>query len=237
MARHCSLLLLIVLLALSGVACREAQMAAPADLAPSIPAWKVQQTRIIGWDSPFTFGPYMVKDVKRGWTESTAWGFMVYESYRADQSFEYIVENKAVGAVWRCNCATNVNQQVLEGMVGPGKLTWELGAGQSLACSLRAPSGKIWRMALAASGASNMPMQGALETSGFSVLIKGTDKLEGSPIPLSEPTGYVFSSIQGTVGAVQVINNGVLWLPNSAQQPALAAAAAGLLLYQDISRK
>jgi hypothetical protein len=240
MTRHCLTILLILFLAASGSACREAQMAAPADLAASVPAWKVEQTRIIGWDAPFTFGPYEVKGVKRGWTQSTAWGFIFYESYQADQSFEYLLQNRATSETWRCNCAVNVNQQVLEGMVGQGKLTWEVGAGQSLACSLRSPKGILWRLALAASGASNAPMQGVLQGPKLTVQVKGTDKLEGSAIPLSEPTGYIFSivgPVSGTVGAVQVINNGVLWLPDSPQQPVMAAAAAALLLYQDISRK
>lgn len=240
MRRHCLILLLILLFAAGSSACREARMAAPVELLTAIPAWSVQETRVTGWDAPFAFGPYTVKDIRRGWSERTAWGFMSYESYRADQSYEYLLDHKPTGRAWRCNCAANVNQQVLEAMVGGGKLTWEVAAGQSLACTLRSPQGKVWRLALAASGASNAPMQGLLEGPGLSVRVLGTDKLEGTSVPLSEPTGYVFSIagvVSGPVGAVQVINNGVLWLPDSPQQPVLAAAAAALLLYQDLSRK
>ena len=83
-------------------------------------------------------------------------------------------------------------------------------------------------------------MQGVVEGPKLTMKVRGTDNLEGSTIPLSEPTGYIFSitgPVSGTVGAVQVINNGLLWLPDSPQQGAMAAASAALLLYQDISRK
>lgn len=240
MLRRCVTLLTIMLVAFAGTACREARMAAPLELVAGIPAWNVEQTMAVGWDAPFTFGPYTVKQIRRGWTKSNAWGFMGYESYQAGQSYEYLLDTGVAGKSWHCNCAVNVSQKVLEGMVGDGKLTWEVGAGQRLACSLRPPRDKPWRLALAASGASNAPMQGVLEGPGLTVRVRGTDKLEGTTIPLSEPVGYVFAVIgamDGTVGAVQVINNGVLWLPDSPQQPALAAAAAALLLHQDISRK
>ena len=45
------------------------------------------------------------------------------------------------------------------------------------------------------------------------------------------------SGTYGPIGAVQVINNGILWLPVSPDQDALAAASAGLLLYQNVDRK
>ncbi|MCF8031603.1 MAG: hypothetical protein K9K66_01580 [Desulfarculaceae bacterium] len=232
-------LLSILCLLMFAFACKEASMAVPTDLSVAAQTMKVEQTRIIGWDSPFDFGPYQVSQVQRGWTESTAWGFMIYESYKAEQSYQYAVTKKGKKP-WQCNCATNVNQQVLEGMVGGGKLTWELGAGQTLACSLKSPTGDLWRMALAASGRSGEPMQGLLVGPKLTITVQGTDKLEGSSIPLSEPTGYVFSvhtSTSGPVAAVQVINNGVLWLPHSPDADALAAASAALLLHQNVDRK
>ena len=240
MTRRCLVFCLILLLAVSAMACSEAQMATPVELSTATQPWKVEQTRITGWDAPFTFGPYTVGDIKRGWTKSTAWGFIAYESYQADQSYEYSLRLGQGKKSWHCNCASKVNQQVLESMVGAGKLTWEMGAGQSLACSLRSPKGILWRLALAAGGTSNAPMRGVLQGPKLTMQVRGTDKLEGTKIPLSEPTGYVFSitgPVTGTAGAVQVINNGLLWLPDSPQQGAMAAASAALLLYQDISRK
>ncbi len=239
MSRRWLICLVILSLALAAAACREARMAAPEEVVGIISAWKVEQTRFTGWDGPFSFGPYRVDHIRRGWSERTAWGFMSYESYRADQSYEFQVHGPG-GQAWHCNCASQVNQQVLECMLGGGKLTWELGAGQSLACSLKGPGGQLWRLGLAAAGASKSPMQGLLEGKELAVRVQGTDKLEGTGIPLGEPTGYIFSlagSKTGPMGAVQVINNGILWLPTSPQQPALAATSAALLLYQDLSRK
>ncbi|MCF8040622.1 MAG: hypothetical protein K9K65_08980 [Desulfarculaceae bacterium] len=240
MVRRCLACYLILLLAASGMACSEAQMAAPVELSTAVQPWKVEQTRATGWDAPFSFGPYTVRDIKRGWTKSTAWGFIAYESYRADQSYEYMLTTGQGNKAWHCNCAANVNQQVLESMVGGGKLSWEVSARRSLACSLRSPKGILWRLALASGGASNAPMKGVLEGPTLTMQIRGTNKLAGTTIPLSEPTGYVFSingPVSGTAGAVQVINNGILWLPDSPQQGAMAAVSAAMLLYQDVSRK
>ena len=239
MLRRLLLLSLLLVFAVFSFACREARMAVPADLTAASQAMPVKQTRVIGWDSPFDFGPFHVSHVKRGWTNSTAWGIIIYESYKASQAYEFAMARQG-GNPWQCNCATNVNQQVLEGLIGGGKLTWELGAGQSLGCTLKAPDGKLWKLALAASGRSRAAMQGVLVGPKLTINVKGTYQLEGTPIPLSDPTGYLFSLVgaaRGPVGAVQVINNGVVWLPHAPEQDALAAASAALLLYQNVDRK
>ena len=101
MPRRIALFLLLPCLALLLFACKEARMAVPTELTVATPAIPVEQTRIIGWDSPFDFGPYKVSGVKRGWTSATAWGFMVYESYRAEQSYEYRIAQKGEKP-WQC---------------------------------------------------------------------------------------------------------------------------------------
>ena len=237
MAMKKQLLLALALVLISAVfitACREARMAAPQQVTSQAQEWAIKETRIIGWDSPFNFGPYHVANVQRGWQETTAWGFLGYENYKSKQQFQYTVQ-RAGGQPWVCNCATGVGQQVLQGMIGGGTLTWELTAATNFACSLK-NGDKIWRMVVASQGSSKLAMQGVLQGPGKDIQVKGTHELEGSSLGLSDPTGYTFYSPQGPIAAVQVINNGIVWMLPGPDQDALAAASAGLLLYKDVSR-
>ncbi len=41
----------------------------------------------------FSFGPYEVSDVHRGWTHRVAWGIAMYERSRARQSCEFALRS------------------------------------------------------------------------------------------------------------------------------------------------
>ncbi|MCB2226475.1 MAG: hypothetical protein KQH53_07325 [Desulfarculaceae bacterium] len=240
MLRRVLFLLPMLCLLLASLACQQARMAVPSELAVAAQTIKVKQTMVSGWDAPFDFGPYHVSRVQRGWTESTAWGFLGYEDYKAKQSYQFAIKSEN-GKPWQCNCATKVSQQVLESMVSGEKLTWELGAGENLACTLLGPKGEMWRMALAASGRARAVMRGLLKGPQLNISVEGTDKLEGTSLPMHGASGYVFwlktATSSGLLGAVQVINNGLLWLPQSPERDVLAAASAALLLHQNVDRK
>lgn len=241
MPRRCLILGLLLLLAAALGSCGgSARMAAPKELTSVLTAWRVERGPGAGWEAPFSFGPYTVRDFRQGWSDEKAWAFLGSDAAQAGQSYEYRVATSSDAQPWRCNCAAMVSPKVLEAMAGPARPTWPPEPAESLACSLRSPQGILWRLALASGGAPGSPMQGELQGPKLFLTVRGVDKLEGEEAPAGQTTGYVYrvdGALKGTVGAVQVIGQGLLWLPDSPEQGAMAAASAALLLHHQQNRK
>ena len=236
-------LLALVLLPLLG-ACQAARM----DVAPPLRAqtveMPVQGRQIIGLDSDVTFGPYRAAGVRRGWTGTTTfgagWGNLDYSFLRSDQRYEFVL--LAPGAPHlRCQCAVGVNQQWLDlGMGRGGELNLQLAGQYSLACAMDPGDGTPpWRLTLGRGGDTPL-MQGVLTSSRLAYQVRGSQRLAGTPILLTEATGYEFEQAGRPVAAVEVLNEGAVFMPPGPPTPenrALAAAAAALLLHQEIGRR
>ncbi len=85
--------------------------------------------------------------------------------------------------------------------------------------------------------ANERALQGIMIAGAAQIYISATHKLDTTPLRLGSPTGYIFHIGGRPVGAVEVINQGTVWLNDSAApelRSVLAAASAILLLYQDI---
>ncbi|BEQ15031.1 hypothetical protein [Desulfoferula mesophila] len=217
-----------------------ARMAAPTELASVMPAWQVEQSLGAGWQDPFSFGPYTAQGFRQGWSDGKAWAFLGRDTDQAWQPFEYQVATSKGGEAWHCNCAARVSPEVLGAMAGPAKPDWPAKPSGSLACSLRSPQGILWRLALASGQETGSPMRGVLQGPKLTIAVRGTNRLEGEDSPSGQTTGYVFrvdGPLMGPVGAVQVIDPGLLWLPDSPDQGAMAAASAALLLQHHQNRK
>jgi hypothetical protein len=101
-----------------------------------------------------------------------------------------------------------------------------------------APPGKekSWKMVMKQETEDRV-MDGFLSDGAVRISLKGTRKLAGTTLPLTEATGYLFYGDQGLVGAVDVLNQGSVWIAKDLPDPmgtALAAAASALLLYRDL---
>lgn len=222
-------------------ACRPASMARPPEI-KQMRAMPVKGRTVLGMEQPFGFGPFKVQDIQRSWTSATAWGFLGYESFSASQTYQFTVGD-VVGPAMTVNCAVGVGREVLKGMLGQdgqyGSFSWELATRHSLACTMQSGGkDRPWRLALQRNNNSKV-MSGLLTNGRRTFDIQGTDRLEGSSIPLSEASGYYFSEGGNPLGAVEVINQGSVWLsPGQENQvrSALAGAAAAILLRMNLSR-
>ena len=216
--------------------CETARMPVSASLMNAAPEAVCTGRQGFTFSEAFACGPYRVTDVDRSWTVTRSWDEIWFESSRADQHYEFALE--AGDATWDGQFAVGADVDLLE-------LERFLGGGfeirfldeRFLVGALRArDETDPWRLAIGRSG-DERTMAGALTRGDVVVLVEGTNRLADSPIPVSEETGYVLSMDGQEVAAVEVINDGRIWIRSSLNaelRQALAAAAAALLLYRDL---
>ena len=79
----------------------------------------------------------------------------------------------------------------------------------------------------------------SFDHSDRSVAVKGTDRLAGTPLPLGETAGYIFEQAGKPIAAVEVINNGAVWLSpdlDPALRGPVTAAISSLLLFEELRK-
>jgi len=227
---------LILLLLLSS--CQSAQMAIPASLQSSAETYPCVGRGGFTLSEQFSFGPYEVSDVHRGWTTQTAWGIIFFERSHTRQSFEYTLQAPK-GVSWQGQAATGVRKSDLKGTVAGGDLTWGIDSDVNFVVRIgQGKKAKAWTLILA-EGNRDSTLKGKFSDGNVSYRVEGSHKLAGSPMPLVDTSGYLIYQGRHLVAAVDVLNAGsVTFDPklSAAKRDPLAAAAAALLLYQDISQ-
>jgi hypothetical protein len=71
------------------------------------------------------------------------------------------------------------------------------------------------------------------------ITVQGTNRLAGTFLPLGETSGYSFAAAGKTLAAVEVINNGAVWLApdlDPALRGPVTAAIASLLLFEELRK-
>lgn len=220
-------------LMVGAVACSQARMALPGDLQGSAQVMSCKGR--MGFNENFEMGVYRVFDVKRGWTKRTAWGFFNHEKSRSSQKYEYALTGSD-GAVWRGQALAKLRESDFRTEAWGGELEIGLASDQNLFIRLGREDAKSgWTMFLM-KNLDNV-MEGWLGNGAAEYRIKGTRRLAGTPMPLTEASGYVISRDGRSLAAVDVVNAGSVAFSRSLElkeRDLLAAAAAALLLYQDL---
>ena len=228
---------LVVPLALAG--CTTARMAIPADLESRSDVYPCVGRGGFTLSEKFTFGPYEVFDVRRGWTHRVTWSLALYERSKARQQCEFTLRMPS-GRKWQGQAATGVRKQDLKDTVAGGELTWGLARDVNFVARLcLARQTNAWTLALAEER-SGILLNGTLTDGQATYRIEGTRQLAGSSMPLMENAGFLIYDGPRLVAAVDLVNAGAVHfdkaLPALIQREPLAAAAAALLLYRDISK-
>ena len=226
----------IALLVLAG--CTTARMAVPVDLEARSDAYPCVGRGGFTLSEKFTFGPYEVVDVHRGWTHRVAWSIALYERSRARQQYEFALRPPS-GQTWHGQAATGVRKQDLKDTVAGGELTWGLAREMNFVARLgRNEQCDAWNLALAEERGGIL-LNGTLTDGQTAYRIEGSRQLAGTSMPLMENAGFLIYDGTRLVAAVDVVNAGSVRFDQTltpAQREPLAAAAAALLLYRDISK-
>ncbi len=233
----CLSVFLISLLGL--VACTTAKMACPPELSASAVEMPVTGRQGFGLGGSFRFGPYQVTDVHRGWRVTTAWSILGYGSSKSEQPFEFKVRDHG-NAAWQAHCVVGVRWTEMElnnFMDTGGTLKWGLSSHALFTSEFSQPNNeKRWKMVMKQE-TQDLVMDGLLGDGAIRISVKGTRKLAGSTWPLTEATGYLFYRDQDLVGAVDILNQGAVWIEKDLPDPmrsVLVAAASALLLHGDL---
>ena len=228
--------LLLAPLALAG--CTAARLAVPPDLESRSDAYPCLGRGGFALSETFSFGPYEVADVHRGWTHRVARGIALYERARARQQYEFALRAPS-GQTWRGQAATGVRRQDLKDTVAGGELTWGLTREVNFIARLgREGQPDAWNLALAEERGGVL-LNGTLTDGHTAYRIEGSRQLAGTSIPLMENAGFLIYNGTRLVAAIDLVNAGSVRFDQaltSAQREPLAAAAAALLLYRDISQ-
>lgn len=231
-------LLLGVPLAFVLAGCTTARMAIPADLESRAETYPCVGRGGFSFGETFSFGPYEVADVRRGWTHRVAWGIVFYERSQAVQRYEFSLKSPS-GKIWQGQAATGVRKEDLKDTLAGGELT--VGISRDVRFIARfglAGQTNAWTLALAEERGGIL-LNGALDDGTTDYRIEGTRQLAGTSMPLMENAGFLLYDGNRLVAAVDLLNAGSVHfdrdLPPARREP-LAAAAAALLLYRDISQ-
>lgn len=184
----------------------------------------------------FSFGDYQVLNVKRGWTRRIRWDVAFADGSAAHQEFEYQVRAPD-GTLWQGNAVTGVRREDVTGRIGGGTWSWDLSSDVHYLVRLADEAQEhFWTLAMR-ERLGDTVMNGELSDGTTVYRVEGTYRLAGTPMPLSTPAGFIVYQQHRPVAAVEVINQGMVYLARDVeptQRHVLAGAATALLLYKDI---
>lgn len=233
---------LLAVVALSGLSamltlgCAPARMALVPTIA-AVPPLPVQGRNTLKWSEDFSFGPWAARGVERGWRSTTTWNIIGVSSAKTSQKFEFQVAREGRVALL-AQGTTGASEMELSAYIMGVPVDVNLKDEASLAVSFQPPDSTdpTRALRLVVTGLTTGLRSGAiLVPGGAPIRITGTQAVEGSSIPLAENTGFTFERDGRTLGAVEVLNAGRVWLDpalSDGDREALAAAATALLLYR-----
>ena len=221
--------------------CRLARMAVCPMLTSQAYEMPVKGKKYFCFDESFHFGPYSILNVSRGWTKSTTLGIYDFQMIKAKQKYSFILVNNK-NYRFECRCTTRVDKKLLDTYLGHegkyGELEWTFSSDTAFVADFyQQGQEKVWKLFMEDHFNKEGVMQGIVSDGHLQIFIVGTRRLAGTPIPLMEASGYEFWIDRKMVGAVEVINDGAVWIHpkmNEEIQSVLATAASALLLYKNI---
>ncbi|MBL9216730.1 MAG: hypothetical protein JNG83_14730 [Opitutaceae bacterium] len=211
---------------------RAAAMSLPAELAG---AERLPVTGRQGWKrvERLAYGAFRVSEVRRSLTKGGSLHIIIYDGAKARQTFGFRVAEDE-GEAWRGEAETTARRRALNVGVEV-EMRNRSAFGARLAPEARPE--EAWLLKLGET--RERPLAGTLERGGQVVTVRGTNRLAGTPLPLGETAGYVFSLADRPLAAVEVINDGAVWLapdlPAELRGP-VTSAIASLLLFEELRR-
>jgi hypothetical protein len=175
----------------------------------------------------FKLGSFEVVDVDRDWNKSSGFGVGGYSKESTTTGYSYGL--KGGGAAWTGACASKADSQgvaVLGGQAAWGKT--------SITCECKNAGTTVSVVLKNESPNSSHGMSGELTTGGAKYKVSEVTETDKSNFT-SGPAGFRFDGDAGSVGAVEVLRPGRVWLNErlpEAERTPVACLSAGLMLYQ-----
>lgn len=183
------------------------------------------------------FGEFDAYEVRRSLTKGgdlRVGRVLFYEGSKRRQTFGFTLAGRD-GAVWHGGAATNVRRHALER--DGFEVALRDKSGFAAVLQPETAPGDAWTLDLTET--FDRPLKGTLERGDRTIVVTGTNRLAGTPLPLDETTGYVFESGGRPVAAVEVINDGAVWISpaiDAGERAPVTAAIAALLLFEELRK-
>ena len=225
-------LVLLTVTAVAAAGCiSTARMAVPPALA-SAPAWPVSGRQ--GWklNERLSFGPFRAEAVRRSWTRGSDWKVAPYEQSRRRQTFGFTLVGEG-RELLRGEFQTTLQRRGLDVGFDVDLQNRSALEGQLRVVGDGTPAG--WTLKLREEGQT--PWVGTVTGGSVVLRVTGTARLQGSPLPLDQPSGYIISLGDRDLAAVEVIGDGMVRFADGidpALQPVVAGTAAALLLVEEL---
>lgn len=210
---------------------KSAAMRLPAELA-TVPRHEVSGRQ--GWRhlQYLAFADVRAANVQRSTTKGGDLGILFYRGSKRRQTFSFSL-TVGTGTPWQVAAATNLRRRAAE----IDGFTVEVRNDSGFAATIHPGETGAAAWTLEMSEKSEQPLQGWLRRGAELFLVKGTDRLAGTPLPLGETSGYVFEWNGRPVAAVEVLGDGAVWFGSDLtpeRRAAVAAAASALLLLEEL---
>ncbi|QCR24221.1 hypothetical protein [Pontibacter sp. SGAir0037] len=190
----------------------------------------------------FAIGTYTVANVNRGWPSVGGFAVAGYENIKASQKHQFSLQD-GKGHEWYVFGASKLHEKTLKSNNGIS-----IAVAPNLeyyASHFTSPQSGQWHLLTTDPGQylRRKEFEGELSNGEVSIKISPVYKAEGKKLPSDDILGYEFMQANERVAAVQVINNGKVWLKpglSEDKRMVLTGAIASLLLYDkltDVSRE
>ena len=228
-----TILKFLVLVSITGLAagCSPQRMAAPVDLEPHSDSLEVvNRSSFSGGlvDESFDVGEYQVTDVDRNWDVTSSFGVPGYSEGHTTGGYSYSL--RASGGDWSADCAMDsdyADAELREGVT----LSYRF---SQFACSCNWGKNQA-TLLIDNSGSASVAH---LNTDSARYELTPLYDLEGGGTT-SDPAGFRADNASSSLGAVDVLKPGHMWLDTGLSETERAETAclfAGLMLYQAPSK-
>jgi hypothetical protein len=177
------------------------------------------------------FGAYQAHTIDRSWVRGSDLQVLAYDGSKRKQHYTFLLREGQTDR-WRVSCQAFLRRQALSS----GGLDVELKNRSELECwffSVDTPT-EEWHLTLTERG--ERPLNGTLSKGSTMLEVEGTRALQQG-LRADATTGYQILDAGQPIGAVEVVNDGAVWLRDEARterRGVLPATMAALLLLEDL---
>ena len=209
------------------------KMAVPPEVGENKTVYPVDRpsfTSAIG-SQTYTFGPFTADDVDRGVTSTNSMKLGAYNTSKEKKEFSFVIEGLSNGPL-AAKCEGGEAKKGVS--FGGGEIAK---ASTTLSCSFTDNAGNsagLLEIAMAEDGEEGARL-GQIEIGGVTIDISMTKKQEGNSLSRGGPTGFFFEADGESIGAVDVLGKGIVYVGNGlddATRFGVASAATVLLIFQ-----
>lgn len=217
--------------------CTIPQMAVSPELQQNALELPIEGRKILKPNGNFQIGNYTVANVRRGWKNIGGFSIFSYNNINVRQRYEFSLQD-GKGSEWYVHGASKLKDKSLRSNTG---VTIDVGPNMEYYAShFTSPESGQWHLLTVDPGnyLERRKFKGELSNRRTTYSIVPVYKFEDTKLPMSDVVGYEFKDGEKVVGAVQVVNNGKVWVIQQLSPDArmvLASGMASLLLYEKLN--